>query len=567
MKRIVLAAIAILSASPACASGVPLTSLANHPSPAATDVMPIAVAGSSTLLNISMAQLASYFGTGGAGTPGGINGQLQYNNAGALAGFNLAGDCTFSAPSITCLKTGGVSFAASATTDTTNAANITSGALGTARLGSGTASSSTFLRGDQTWATVSATPGGTAGQLQYNNSGALGGLTLAGDCTLSAPNITCTKTNGVAFATSATTDTTNASNISTGALAAARLAAGAAAANLGFTPPSIHGTPTTGDCVEWYGASALADTGSACGAGAGTVTTTGSPVSGNLARFSGATSITAGNLSGDCVTSGTLAITCTKTSGAAFAASATTDTTNAANITSGTVPTARLGSGTASSSTYLRGDQTWATVSAGGVTASGTPTVGNCASWTGSSSIQDAGSPCGSGAMALLATITTTAGDTSETFSSIPSSYSGLEIDFQAADSANSGPSVTLQINGQTGSCYAYQYIGSYQGSGGIFSGYNTGVTSIVLGNLTGQATSSVAAPQSQYVIKLNNYSSSTNAKTLSWTGMSSGTTLNAITGVGATICSSGGAIASIKISTAGSGLVAGGVFKLYGLQ
>ena len=43
----------------------------------------------------------------------------------------------------------------------------------------------------------------------------------------------------------------------------------------------------------------------------------------------------------------------------------------AANLT-GTVPTARLGSGTASSSTFLAGDQTYKTISSGGVSLLGT---------------------------------------------------------------------------------------------------------------------------------------------------------------------------------------------------
>lgn len=66
-------------------------------------------------------------------------------------------------------------------------------------------------------------PGGINGQLQYNSSGGFGGFTVAGDCGLIVPNITCTKTNGVPFAPSATIDATNAGNISSGVLAAARL--------------------------------------------------------------------------------------------------------------------------------------------------------------------------------------------------------------------------------------------------------------------------------------------------------------------------------------------------------
>lgn len=54
-------------------------------------------------------------------------------------------------------------------------------------------------------------PGGTTDQIQYNaGSGLFGGFTFAGDCTVSIPNITCAKTNGVAFGPFATsTDAKN----------------------------------------------------------------------------------------------------------------------------------------------------------------------------------------------------------------------------------------------------------------------------------------------------------------------------------------------------------------------
>ena len=59
------------------------------------------------------------------------------------------------------------------------ASAITSGTIDTTRLGSGTANSSTYLRGDQTWATPSGgSPGGSSGQLQFNDASAFGGANL-----------------------------------------------------------------------------------------------------------------------------------------------------------------------------------------------------------------------------------------------------------------------------------------------------------------------------------------------------------------------------------------------------
>jgi hypothetical protein len=67
---------------------------------------------------------------------GGTNLRLPYNNNGTYGEYVLGGDCSFTGtfPSLTCTKTGGAAFAASATTDATNATNIAAGTLNNARL-------------------------------------------------------------------------------------------------------------------------------------------------------------------------------------------------------------------------------------------------------------------------------------------------------------------------------------------------------------------------------------------------------------------------------------------------
>ena len=215
---------------------------------------------------------------------------------------------------------------------TLNASNLSSGTVNVARLGSGSSVSTKFLRGDNTWQTISATPEGTA-ILSTGESGGTKFLREDGDGTCSWQTVTGTTINN------------NADNRLITGSGTANTLEGEANLTYDGSSLSIKGTSSTKMILEGATTPSIYFYENSTSKGY-----VGWQPNGYL-QLVNQEDNSALRIKDDLQFS---------TDNSTFYSVLTSNSNlNASKLSSGTVATARLGSGTAQFSTVLRGDGTW----------------------------------------------------------------------------------------------------------------------------------------------------------------------------------------------------------------
>jgi hypothetical protein len=263
--------------------------------------------------------------------------------------------------------------------------------------------------------------------------------------------------------------------------------------------------------------------------GTGTVTTTGSPASGNLAKFSGSTSVTNGDLSGDVTTSGTLATTIANSS------------VTLAKIANAAANSKLVGSGASGSgAAYVE------------------VTLGSNLSMSGTT--LNAG---GSSGWAPYSSTTTSGSQASVTVSSIPSTSRNMKIVVSArGDTAATSTQLRVQFNGDTGANYDNQYVAGIGSTASASS--NNGLTYMTMVDMP--AASATAGRATSVVFEVPNYAGTTFDKQTTNLGSSAwGTTAGTLESIVlANTWRSTAAVTSVKIFPQAGNFVDGSTIDIY---
>jgi len=282
--------------------------------------------------------------TSGTMTSAATDGDLSWNSS-----TNTLGVTSVSATNLTGALTGNVTGTATTATNLADGANITTGTINVARLGSGV-DAAKFLRGDNTWQTVSS---GGLGNIVEDTTPQLGG-----DLDGNSKSI-----YGVGIITATTFSGNLPTTDLTGTITNAQLAGSIANAKLSNDSVSFGGVSVDLGASDATPAFDLSDatnypytslTGITTEIVGDTTPQLGGDLDGNSKSIYGVGIITATTFSG--------ALTGDVTGTATTA----TNLADGANITTGTINVARLGSGV-DAAKFLRGDNTWQTVSSGGL--------------------------------------------------------------------------------------------------------------------------------------------------------------------------------------------------------
>jgi len=164
-----------------------------------------------------------------------------------------------------------------------------------------------------------------------------------------------------------------------------------------------------------------------------------------------------------------------------------------------------------------------------------------------------------------IATVTATGGETSLTFSSIPSTYASLQIRGLSRRNATGSHQIGVQFNSDTSSNYASHFLRGVANVGVQVSG-STSVTYIHC--FSGSSSTAAANIFGTGIIDIHNYTSTTQNKTVrAFGGYDDNNTSNSIVSIQSGLWLNTNAITSITMTFNADAIAAGSTFALYGIK